>query len=100
VASPCTENLQGATLSRGMSMSSIPTVESWLQHTNRGMMAVRSSELKAIDAELRKYWAAPQQDRQRARKDLAAAMAKWIGKEGPTWRNNPRNAPPQRMIEQ
>jgi hypothetical protein len=81
-------------------MSAIPSLESWLTNTNRGIFATRSSELKAVDEALKKYWATAQPGRQRAGGDVSAAMARWIGKEGPTWRNNPRNAPPHRMVEQ
>ena len=77
----------------------IPSQKEWLDGTNRGVLSVRSAELRAIDQALGNYWIAPAPMRQRARNDLAAAMARWIGKEGPQWRDNPRNAPPGRMVE-
>ncbi len=69
-------------------MAEVMTSERWKKYTEGGFAAIRSSKLKAVDASLVAYHAAPSTPNLVS---LRMALKAFIAEEGPSWKSKPRN---------
>jgi hypothetical protein len=60
----------------------------WLKLTDGGLLSIRSSQLKAVDAALKTYETKPNPTNKDA---IMKALVRWFQKEGPNWKNSVRN---------
>ena len=60
----------------------------WMKLTDGGLLSIRSSQLKAVDAALKTYETKPNPTNKDA---IMKALVRWFQKEGPNWKNSVRN---------
>ncbi len=69
-------------------MAYVMSLQEWKKNSDAGVLATRTPEIKAIDTALEQFHRSPSAN---TLLSLRKTIETWMAKEGPNWKNSPRN---------